>query len=45
MFRWGILSTAKIARDQVVPAIMQSETGIVTAVASRRPGQIGRAHV
>ncbi len=38
MFRWGILSTAKIARDQVVPAIMQSETGIVTAVASRRPG-------
>lgn len=38
MLRWGILSTAKIAREQVVPAIMQSETGIVTAIASRRSG-------
>jgi len=35
MLRWGILSTAKIAKEQVVPAIMQSETGIVAAVASR----------
>lgn len=41
MFRWGILSTARIAREQVVPAIMQSETGIVTAVASRDAGRAG----
>ncbi|MEQ8400745.1 MAG: Gfo/Idh/MocA family oxidoreductase [Roseitalea porphyridii] len=39
MFRWGILSTAKIAREQVVPAIQQSETGIVAAVASRDAGR------
>lgn len=45
MLRWGILSTAKIAREQVVPAIMQSETGIVTAIASRdanRAADFGR---
>jgi predicted dehydrogenase len=35
MFRWGILSTAKIGREQVIPAIADSENGIVAAVASR----------
>ena len=35
MFRWGILSTAKIAREHVIPALMDAENGIVTAVASR----------
>lgn len=32
--RWGILSTAKIARTQVIPAIKQSSFGEVTAIAS-----------
>lgn len=35
MFRWGILSTAKIARELVVPAILDSDNGVVAAVASR----------
>lgn len=35
MFRWGILSTAKIAREHVIPAIQQSRNGIVAAIASR----------
>ena len=35
MFRWGILSTAKIGREQVIPAILTSRNGIVTAIASR----------
>ncbi|NDJ54162.1 MAG: Gfo/Idh/MocA family oxidoreductase [Chloroflexi bacterium] len=33
--RWGILSTANIARVRVVPAIVKSKNGIVHAVASR----------
>lgn len=33
--RWGILSTAKIARQKVIPATLVSETGIVSALASR----------
>ena len=33
--RWGILSTAKIAREQIVPAIQQSHNGEVVAVGSR----------
>lgn len=33
--RWGILSTARIGRRRVIPAIQQSRNGIVTAVASR----------
>ncbi len=40
MFRWGVLSTAKIAREQVLPALVDAENGIVAAVASR---DIGRA--
>ncbi|NLH83014.1 MAG: Gfo/Idh/MocA family oxidoreductase [Phyllobacteriaceae bacterium] len=35
MFRWGILSTGRIGRELVVPAILDSENGVVTAVASR----------
>jgi predicted dehydrogenase len=33
--RWGVLSTAKIARLKVIPAIQRSEFGLVTAIASR----------
>lgn len=35
MFRWGVLSTARIAREQVLPAIADAENGVLTAVASR----------
>jgi predicted dehydrogenase len=35
MFRWGVLSTAKIAREHVLPALQDSENGVVTAIASR----------
>ncbi|WP_112609239.1 Gfo/Idh/MocA family protein [Rhizobium sp. WW22] len=35
MLRFGILSTAKIGRDLVVPAIQDAENCIVTAIASR----------
>lgn len=37
MFRWGILSTARIAREQMIPAIQQSDNGVVHAIASRNP--------
>lgn len=33
--RWGIISTAKIGREKVIPGIQASETGVVTAIASR----------
>lgn len=33
--RWGILSTARIARKAVIPAIRQSRSGTVAAIASR----------
>lgn len=35
MFRWGVLSTAKIAREHVVPAILTASNGVLSAVASR----------
>ena len=35
MIRWGILSTAKIAREQLVPAIQTARNGTLAAVASR----------
>lgn len=35
MLRFGILSTAKIGRDQVVPAIQDADNCVVTAIASR----------
>jgi predicted dehydrogenase len=33
--RWGVLSTAKIAREHVIPAIRRSRRGTVVALASR----------
>jgi predicted dehydrogenase len=33
--RWGVLSTAKIGRKQVIPATQKSQLGTVTAIASR----------
>lgn len=33
--RWGILSTARIGVVKVIPAIQQSNLGVVTAIASR----------
>ena len=35
MFRWGILSTAKIAREQLIPAILDSDNGVLAAISSR----------
>ncbi len=35
MFRWGVLSTAKIAREQVIPAIVEADNGVLSAIASR----------
>lgn len=35
--RWGILSTANIARTQLIPAIFRAENAEVTAIASRGP--------
>ncbi len=39
MFRWGVLSTAKIGREQVLPAIADSSNGVLTAIASRDIGK------
>src|SRR6266513_1485590 len=33
--RWGVLSTAKIAREKVIPATQRSQFGTVAAIASR----------
>ena len=33
--RWGILSTARIARQKVIPAMQQCSQGSVEAIASR----------
>lgn len=37
MLRWGVLSTAKIGREHVLPAIQDAENGVLSAVASRDP--------
>ena len=39
MFRWGVLSTAKIGREHVLPAIADAENGVLSAVASRDPAK------
>ena len=39
MFRWGVLSTAKIGRDLVIPALVDSENGVLSAIASRDIGK------
>ena len=33
--RWGVLGAAKIARNRVIPAIIQSSNGVLSAIASR----------
>jgi predicted dehydrogenase len=33
--RWGVLSTARIGREKVIPGIQRSQLGVVTAIASR----------
>ncbi len=35
MFRWGVLSNSKIAREQVIPAIASASNSTLSAVASR----------
>ncbi len=35
MFRWGVLSTAKIGREHVIPGIIASSNGILAGIASR----------
>src|SRR3954447_25076803 len=37
--RWGVLSTAKIGREKVIPATQRSELGTVVAIASRDPSR------
>jgi predicted dehydrogenase len=37
--RWGVLSTAKIAREKVIPATQGSKLGSVVAIASRDSAQ------
>lgn len=37
MLRFGILSTAKIGRELVIPAILDAENAVVSAIASRDP--------
>lgn len=34
-FRWGVLSSSKIGREQVLPAIARSELGVLHGLASR----------
>ena len=35
IFRWGVLSTARIARTQLLPAMQDARNGVATAIASR----------
>lgn len=37
--RWGILSTADIGRQKVIPAIQKARRCLVVAIASREPGR------
>lgn len=39
MFRWGVLSTARIAREHLLPAIADADNGVLAAVASRDLGK------
>ena len=34
--RWGVLSSAKIAREKIIPGIMSSSNGSVLGIGSRR---------
>lgn len=40
MFRWGVLSTARIGWRQAIPAILESNFGVLTAVASRDAARV-----
>lgn len=42
MIRWGILSTAKIGVQKVIPAIQNSKLGKVTAICSRNQEQASK---
>ncbi len=35
MFRWGVLSTAKIGREHLLPAMVEADNGVLSAIASR----------
>ena len=35
MFRWGVLSTAKIGWEHLIPAIVTSDNGILAGLARR----------
>lgn len=35
MFRWGVLSTAKIAREHLLPAMADADNCVITAIGSR----------
>lgn len=35
MFRWGVLSTAKIGREHLLPAMVEAGNGVLSAIASR----------
>jgi predicted dehydrogenase len=35
MFRWGVLSTAKIGREHVIPGIVKADNGVLAGIASR----------
>lgn len=37
--KWGVLSTAKIGREKVIPAMQKCSNGSVVAIASRNPEQ------
>ncbi|MET0742193.1 MAG: Gfo/Idh/MocA family oxidoreductase [Microvirga sp.] len=41
--RWGVLSAAKIAREQVIPALQQGAFSTVDAIASRDPERARKA--
>jgi predicted dehydrogenase len=40
--RWGVLSTAKIGREKVIPGLQASASGVVEAIASRELGRARR---
>jgi predicted dehydrogenase len=41
--RWGILGYARIARENVIPAILRSNNSVLHALASREPEKLGEA--
>jgi len=41
--RWGVLSTARIARQRFIPGVQASQSGEVVAIASREAGRAAHA--